>query len=129
VDLDPQTPLHSPHRSVIGLTLRTALDNLPGDRATETTVRDVLEVMRPHVEEWLEAADIAGRLGDSDRGVHVVLSTLAEGHVVRRDGERFCYPHDPIVDIDVQRFLSRARHHNRLVQDNLAKFRDRFGSR
>lgn len=111
------------------MSLHTALERLPGDRATESTVRDVLEYVRARPGQWLAGGDIAGGLDRSGSSVGAILTKLAEGQVLDSEDERFRYERDPIVELDIQRFLRRAQHHTQLVQDNLAKFRDRFGGR
>ena len=70
------------------MSLHTALERLPGDRGTESTVREVLELMAIRVGEWLDAGDVATRLERPEASVRVVLSRLAEAHVLRADGER-----------------------------------------
>lgn len=111
------------------MSLHTALERLPGDRATESTVRDVLEHMRDHAGQWLAGEDIAGRVSRPAPSVGAILTKLAEGQVLMSRDECFRYERDPIVELDVQRFLRRAQHHTQLVQDNLAKFRNRYGAR
>lgn len=105
------------------------MERLPGDRGTEGAVREVLEFFRIHVREWLSPADVARRLERPESFVSVILSNLAAGYVLTTDGDRFRYDPDPVIDLDVQRFLRRAATHTQLVQNNLAKFRDRYGSR
>lgn len=109
------------------MSLDRALHGLPGDRATEALVREVLEHMIAHVGECFSAADVACRVGKSEAQVSVILSRLAEGFVLRGEEGRFRYLSDPVVDLDVKRFLHRSDVHMRLAQDNLARFRDRFG--
>lgn len=111
------------------MSLHSALERLPGDRATESTVREVLVYVRAHAGQWLDGDDIALRLEKPGTSVGAILAKLAEGQVLASDDERFRYERDPIVELDVQRFLRRAQHHTQLVQDNVAKFRDRFGYR
>jgi hypothetical protein len=102
---------------------------LPGDRETENTVREVLEVMSAHSGEWMRPADIAGSLRRACASISVILSCLASGHVLRADGDRYRYVSDPVVELDVQRFMRRSGAHSQLAQNNLARFRDRYGYR
>ena len=111
------------------MSLDGALRTLPGDRATELAVRDVLETMAALAGEWLPASEVARRLKRSDSSVSVILSRLASGHVLQADGDLYRYERDPVVELDVQRFLSKSGAHSQLVQDNLARFRDRYGHR
>jgi hypothetical protein len=110
-----------------GMSLNTALGRLPGDRATETTVREVLELMRIHVSESISAPEVARRLERQESVVTVILSKLAEAYVLRADGDWYRYDPDPLNDLDVRRFLVRAATHSQLVQSNVARFRERYG--
>ena len=109
------------------MSLNTALGRLPGDRGTENTVREVLELMRIHVSESISVHEVARRLERQEAVVSVILSTLVDSYVLRADGERFRYDPDPLNDLDVRRFLARAASHSQLVQTNVARFRERYG--
>lgn len=101
---------------------------LPSDRSTEDAVRDILEIARVHTGEWLGASEVARRLQRPEESVRVILSRLAEGRVLNRDGDRFRYDSETLLDLDVERFMRRSQQHTQFQQNNLAKFRDRFGS-
>jgi DNA-binding IclR family transcriptional regulator len=109
------------------MSLHTALGHLPGDRATESTVRQVLELMRLHVNEPIRSGEVARRLERPESTVSVILSTLSDAYVLRAEGDRFRYDPDPLNDLDVARFLTRAATHSQLVQNNVARFRERYG--
>ena len=109
--------------------LDRALRGLVDDRATEQTVREVLQLMSLHPGEWLLAGEVARRVGGPEPKISVILSRLADGFVLSGDGTRFRYDHDPVVDMDIRRFLTKSDVHSRLAQDNLARFRDRYGAR
>jgi hypothetical protein len=109
--------------------LDRALHGLPDDRATENAVREVLELMSRHAGEWMRATDVSRRVEHPEHRVSVILSKLADGFVLHSDGDRFRYDRDPSVDLDIQRFLTKSEAHSRLAQDNLARFRDRYGQR
>ena len=102
---------------------------MPGDRATENAVRDVLLLMPAHPDEPLSAQRVADRLKRSEHSIQVILSSLAVGYVLAVEGDAYRYVRDPVVELDVQRFLRRSGQHSQLVQDNLARFRDRYGYR
>ena len=102
---------------------------MPGDRSTENAIREVLELMSSHSGESLTAGRIAGRLNRPEHSVEVILSTLAAGYILKADGDAYRYERDPVVELDVQRYLRRSGQHSQLVQDNLARFRDRYGYR
>lgn len=111
------------------MSLYTALERLPRDRETESTVREVLELMRRHKGESMGAADVARRVQQPENRISVILSKLADGCVVHARDGHFRYEQDALVDLEVQRFLKRAEHHTQLVQNNVAKFRERYGYR
>lgn len=111
------------------MSLHTALGRLPGDRATETAVRAVLELMRIHTGQALETSEVADRLERPEPTIAVILSALAEAYVLRTEAGRYRYDPDPLNDLDVRRFLDRAATHSQLVQNNVARFRERYGQR
>jgi DNA-binding IclR family transcriptional regulator len=102
---------------------------MPGDRATENAVREVLELMSSHAGESLTPDRVADRLNRPEHSVQVILSSLAAGYILKADEDAYRYERDPVVELDVQRFLRRSGQHSQLVQDNLARFRDRYGYR
>lgn len=109
------------------MSLHTALGRLPGDRTTETTVREVLELMRIHINEPLASGEVARRLERPESAVSVILSRLTDAYVLRAEGDRYRYDPDPLNDLDVRRFLARAATHSQLVKNNVARFRERYG--
>jgi len=111
------------------VSLRKALDRLPGDRATENLVREIVQLLRIRCGEALTVPDIAKRLEQPESAVAVVLSELADAFVLRREGLNYTYTRDPVVELDVDRFMARVASHSAFVQTNVAKFRDRFGYR
>lgn len=111
------------------VSLDRALRGLPGDRATENVVRDVVEFMSTHAGRHFTGEEIADAVKRPEHTVQVILSKLAEGYVLRSDGNSFRYDRDPVLELDVQRFLRRSGQHSQLAQDNLARFRDRYGYR
>ncbi len=90
-------------------------------------MRDVLELMRIHVGEGLSPAEVGRRLQRPEDAVRTILSELAGGFVLTREGERYRYDRDALIDLDIQRFLRRSQQHAQFTQNNVAKFRDRFG--
>ena len=108
------------------MSLDRALQGMLGDRATEKTVREVLSVLAIHRSEWLSAHEIARRVERPEHLVGVILSKLAGAFVVCTDGTGYQMDPDPVVDLDVKRFLRRSDVHTQLAQNNLARFRDRY---
>jgi hypothetical protein len=119
----------SPTKGVVFVSLRKALERLPGDRATESLVREVIQLLRVRVGESLSVAEVAKRLGHPEPTIAVVLLGLADAYVLRRDGLCYSYVRDPVVELDVDRFMARVESHSAFVQTNVAKFRDRYGYR
>lgn len=111
------------------MSLRKALDRLPGDRATENLVREIVQLLRIRGGQSLSVADVAKRLEHPESTVAVILLELADAFVLRRDGLCYSYVRDPVVELDVERFLARVESHSAFVQTNVAKFRDRYGYR
>jgi hypothetical protein len=109
--------------------LRQAIGRLPGDRATENTVREALELFRIHDGEPLAPHEVARRLERPEAVVSVVLSALTECFVLRCDGSRFTYHRDSSIDLEIDRFMRRTDTHSAFVQSNVAKFRERYGYR
>lgn len=98
-----------------------------GDRAAENTVRDMLDVLTRHRSEWLAPADIARLVERPESTVTAILSKLSAAFVVNVDSGRFRLDPDPVVDLDIKRFLRRSDVHTQLAQNNLERFRNRFG--
>jgi hypothetical protein len=109
--------------------LDRALHSLPDDRATENMVREVLQLMSHNGGEWFRVAEVSRRVAAPEQRIAVILSKLADGFVLSVDGDRYRYVREPGVDLAVRRFLEKSETHSRLVQDNLARFRDRYGQR
>jgi len=111
------------------MTMRSAMERLSGDRVTENTVRDVLELLRINAGRGLSSRDIAQRLERPEVSVEMILSELARAFVLKKDGSAYSYDNDPVNNLDVDRFMRRTDSHNALVQSNVARFRDRYGFR
>jgi hypothetical protein len=111
------------------VSLRRALDRLHGDRATENTVREVLQLMRIRAGEPLTAPEVSSRLERPEALVAVILLELAGAYVLHREGPSYSYLSDPVVEMDVERFVRRSEGTSAVVQTSVAKFRDRYGYR
>jgi hypothetical protein len=116
-------------RGVVLVSLRKALEHLPGDRATEHLVREIVQLLRIRAGQSLSVTDVASILERPEAAVAVVLLELADAFVLCRDGLRYSYDRDPVVELDIERFMARAESHSAFVQTNVAKFRDRYGYR
>jgi hypothetical protein len=111
------------------MSLKRALERLPGDRATECAVREVLQLFRIHPGEWLTADEVARRLESPESLVSGILAQLSDGFVLGAEGDRYAYERDSYTDMEIDRFLKRVDTHTGLVQSNVAKFRERYGYR
>jgi hypothetical protein len=129
VGIGSDTPVRPLAKGVALVSLDKALGRLSGDRATEHMVREILQMLRVRPGEPASAADLARRLERPEASVAVVLLELADAYVLRRDGLRYCYERDFALELDVDRFLTRAESHNATGRANVAKFRDRLGYR
>jgi hypothetical protein len=108
---------------------RKAHDRLKADRTTENTVCEIIGLLRRNPGESLTVSEVAHRLGRPETLVAMVLLELADAFVLLNDGLRYKYLRDPVVEMDVERFLRRTDGNNAFVQTNIAKFRDRYGYR
>lgn len=77
----------------------------------------------------MRASELSQKLESPEYRISVILSKLVAGFVLFSEGDRFRYVHDPVVDLDVKRFLTRSEVHSNLAQNNLARFRSRYGQR
>jgi predicted transcriptional regulator len=111
------------------VSLRKALQHLPCDRATEATVRELLQLLRTRAGQSLTIEETARRLERPEGAVSVVLLELTDAYVLHRDGTRYWYVREPVMDLEVDRFLRRAQSRSAMTQTNVAKFRDRYGYR
>lgn len=109
------------------MSLDRALQGVLGDRAAEQTVREILGVLTRHRTEWLAPDEIARVVERPEVVVTSILSKLSVAFVVRTESGRYRLDPDPVVELDIKRFLQRSDAHSQLAQNNLARFRDRFG--
>jgi len=111
------------------VSLARALSRLPEDDGTETVVRDVLTLFSKHEREWLTAEDVRRRTGHVQVAVDRVLTALKDSYVVNaRAGEpvEYSFTGDIALVVEIDSFVRRIRVHRDHVQNNVAKFRERF---
>lgn len=111
------------------MSLRRGLESLPRDRETESCVKELLLTLRRHEGEWLSAVEVAEMAGVADRCVGRVLETFAATSVINREGEppKFRFAPDRLLVLEVESFLRRAASHTGMLQDSVARFRERYG--
>jgi hypothetical protein len=110
------------------MSLRRALDRLPHDRATEGAARELLTLFRRRHGEWIPLSELLIE-GSYPEGVgRTVLDTLVSSTVLEFRGgpPRYRYETDSLVELEIDRYLRRADRHSGMVQDNVARFRQRY---
>ncbi|MDH4139708.1 MAG: hypothetical protein OEV43_03970 [Coriobacteriia bacterium] len=113
------------------MSLKRALESLPADRETSSTVRDILTMFRRHPDAWMSCrhvANIVDRSVETSRGI---LAVLAESGVLDFDSaeSKYRYEQDTLLNIEIDRFVRRVDSHAGAVQSNVERFRQRYGSR
>jgi DNA-binding IclR family transcriptional regulator len=95
----------------------------------ETVLRDVLVVFRSHPREWLAVDTIARDSGRPKPDVETIVVTLAECFVLDFDRSEGRYRYQPagVLELDVSDYLTRVDAVNDRLQNNVARFRSRFG--
>lgn len=111
------------------MSLKRALDRMRDDRATEQLLRRALAAFRRHPDEWLALSRLAPALGAGERDVLDILLVLSDSFVLDSEESpaRFRYRPDALSELEIERFLRVADTHGELAQNNVAKFRQRFG--
>ncbi len=112
--------------------LRSALAALPDDRDTREAVRSTLLFLVGHQGEAVDEARIARATSlDPDR-LRPVLEALDHAFVidcgVGSDPDSCTYAPDPVLALEVRRFLQAAGVPQQRLQRGVDRFRGRFGS-
>lgn len=113
------------------MSLARALSRLPEDSGTEMIVRDILVLFSKHEREWLTADDVRRRTGHAGSSVERVLGTFKDSFVLdSRIGEpvEYAFTGDIALVVEIDSFVRRIRAHRDHVENNVAKFRERFSS-
>ncbi|MCE5204409.1 MAG: hypothetical protein ABFC80_03405 [Coriobacteriales bacterium] len=111
------------------MSLARALAALPSDGEVEATVEDVVVLFSHHPGEWIDAHDVAKRVARPVVQTEPVLKALAQAFVLDFDGSSsYRYQYDIGVSVEIEQFLHRARAQKNHVQNNVARFRERYGS-
>jgi hypothetical protein len=113
------------------MSLRTALETLPSDRATQTAVREIVAYFSTHPGEWVSCGRVASVTDITDVTVAKVLTVLDRSYVLDSDDDeqQYRYENDALLDLEIKRFLRRADSHSGMLQSNVDKFRRRYGDR
>ncbi len=113
------------------MSLRRALEGIRSDRETVTTLREVLAMIRHHSGEPLLPADIARAVGRDAEIVAPLLEVLAAAFVLDFDSAsgRYIYSQDTLLDVEIDRYVRRTDEFSGRAQNNLERFRRRYGDR
>jgi hypothetical protein len=115
----------------VDLSLRTALAELPDDRATAHAAREIIAYFAIHVGEPLLAARIGRSTGLEEDRVFPVLAALAKAGVIDCDGDPTLKPctfePDVVHGLEVDRYLRSGGSDAARLQSSLGKFRSRLG--
>lgn len=108
--------------------LRRGLDSLPGDRETQSAVRELLLTLRRHRDDWLESDRLAGIAAvPRDRAARI-LRVLEESFVLDCDGSgRYRLKKDRLLEHELDAFVRRVDTHHGALRDNVTRFRERYG--
>ncbi len=113
------------------MSLRSALETLPSDRTTMAAVREIMDLFFHHPGEWMtmnRVAEVTAVPSETTRGV---LSVLDGSFVLDSDDDsgRYCYERDPLLDLEIRRYLRRVDTHSNAIRSNVEEFRRRYGER
>ena len=113
------------------MTLKRALTGLHRDRDSDALLREVLGLFRKRAGEWVDGRTLLGMSDGHSAAVEPLLDVLARSFVLDFDvdGGRYRMPKDRFLMLEVDGFLRQADARNDHLQANVARFRDRYGSR
>lgn len=111
------------------MSLKRGLETLPPDRETEACVRELLLALRRHEGEWLDAGQLARIAGLPERCLIKALPVFADARVVERrsDPAAYRFVPDRLLTLEVDSFLRRADVKTGKLQNNVSRFRTRYG--
>lgn len=113
------------------MSLRKGLRSLPSDRETEISIKELFNALRRHEGEWLSAERICRISGVMPLMVDRILPALVEAAVLGSRDEPAVYRFAPdrLLSLEVESFLRRAETRTGKFQDDVARFRERYGTR
>ena len=113
------------------MTLRKALERIPTDRTTKAALKDALTMIRHHEGEPLSSLGVSEAIGRDPQEVQTLMEVLAESFVLDFDSttQRYTYRCDVLVDVEIDRYLRFAHEHSGRVQNNVERFRQRYGGK
>ena len=113
------------------MSLRTALAELPDDRAAVHAAHEVLECFAMHVGEPLPAARISRSTGLDLSRVLPVLGALVKSVVIDCDGDpsfgSCTFEPDAVLKLEVERYLRQGGSETARMQSSIGRFRSRLG--
>ena len=113
------------------MSLRTALSDLPDDRATMHAVHEVIASFVAHPREPLDVARLARATGLERDRIEPVLLSLTHAVVLDCDGDPSRQPctfdPGPVLQLEVERFMRSSGTDTAKVQSSIGRFRSRLG--
>ena len=113
------------------MSLKRATNSLPQDRETQMAIQECLLALQRHEGEWLEVGRVAVASGVPEPLSRTILRELVRASVLTVEGEtpRYRYAPDRLLALEVGSFLRRSEARTGKLQDNVARFRERYGGR
>ncbi len=113
------------------MTLRKALERIPTDRTTKAALKDALTMIRHHEGEPLSSLGVSQAIGRDLRQVETLMDVLAESFVLDFDSatQSYTYGRDVLVEVEIDRYLRYAHEHSGRIQNNVERFRQRYGGK
>lgn len=113
------------------MSLKRALESLPDDRLTQTTVEEVLRYLDGHRLLRVEAFRVAAATRQDQDRVERVLSVLSSARVLDcvDDPPGYRFVPDKALELETTRFLRSSHSHASSLQVNVDRYRRIFGDR
>ena len=113
------------------MSLRSALETLPSDRTTLAAVREIVELFFRHPGEWIATSRIVDITEVPAETTRRVLRVLDGSFVLDSDDDTgaFRYERDPVLDLEIRRYLHSVDTHSDMLRSNVEQFRRRYGER
>lgn len=108
--------------------LRRAIELLPPDRDTEAVLRTIILYCSDHQGEWFDGERIARLSGLPVERIDYVAAVLCQTFVLDCGPSRsYRYDGDQVTLFEMERFLRKSDLHSGALQNNVERFRGRYG--
>ena len=113
------------------MSLRAALERLPHDRESEALIGEILAMFRRHEGDYFEPRRVAAITNAPEDRIGAYLEVMKTAFVLDflDSPPRYAYRTDRLLEIELDRFTRRNDSKSGLLQNNVEKFRQRYGSR